>query len=165
MASIAWAALETQDATDFLIELGGEILARELMFRKKQQVVGIESADSNWITEAIHIVELLDIAMASSGNYRKVRIDSHYGKSTFLTINPAHPDWQNKWYNQCDGTGKTCGLADALCHYIYGNGFKKKKKIKGTALGLVGEAYLTYWDEITSHRYLLTEGFRKRILE
>lgn len=134
------------------------------MFRKKPWVVGIESADSELDNRSYsHIVELLDIAMASSGNYRKFRIDSITGKKYVHTINPLTGLAEQSDITSATVLAKTCGLADAYATTFMAMGLQKSKELLS---GLVGvEAYLTYWDENHQPQVFMTEGFRKRILE
>jgi len=63
------ALLKQQGATDFLIEIGGEMFAQGLSSRNDHWKVGIEKPVAG-VRSVQQIVKLVDGAMATSGNYR-----------------------------------------------------------------------------------------------
>ena len=82
--------LIAKNSSNFLIELGGEIVTRGInLDRTKPWRVGIDdpkaTAGERLITRTI---TLTDEAMATSGNYRKFRMDSLTGERYVHTINP-----------------------------------------------------------------------------
>lgn len=79
--------LEEKDCENYLIELGGEIRAIGRSPKNKLWRVGIEDPNEDGSRSTGQIVVLLDNeAMATSGNYRKFKIDAS-GKKYVHTIN------------------------------------------------------------------------------
>lgn len=85
---IAGRFLENKGITDYLIEIGGELRSRGLNKAKnKPWKVGIENPNFDGTRSVDKVVELNDQAMATSGNYRKFKIDSITGEKYAHIIN------------------------------------------------------------------------------
>ena len=82
--------LVAKNSSNFLIELGGEIVTRGInLDRAKPWRVGIDDPKVTGVDRSItRTITLTDEAMATSGNYRKFRIDSLTGERYVHTINP-----------------------------------------------------------------------------
>ena len=82
--------LVARNSSNFLIELGGEIVTRGFnLDRAKPWRVGIDDPKVTGVDRSItRTITLTDEAMATSGNYRKFRIDSLTGERYVHTINP-----------------------------------------------------------------------------
>jgi len=82
--------LVARNSSNFLIELGGEIVTRGInLDRAKPWRVGIDDPKVTGVDRSItRTITLTDEAMATSGNYRKFRIDSLTGERYVHTINP-----------------------------------------------------------------------------
>jgi thiamine biosynthesis lipoprotein len=82
--------LTAKNSSNFLIELGGEIVTRGMnLDRAKPWRVGIDDPNAKDGERSItRTITLTDEAMATSGNYRKFRIDSLTGERYVHTINP-----------------------------------------------------------------------------
>jgi len=78
--------LENQNCENYLIELGGEIRARGVNDSGEFWHVAIEDPNSDGTRSISEVVSLENKTMASSGNYRKFKIDS-LGKKYVHTIN------------------------------------------------------------------------------
>ena len=80
--------LDVNQASDYLIELGGELRAKGQHISKNQAwVVGIENIDSPLEDRSYGAtLNLENSAMAASGNYRKTRVDSLTGKRYVHTL-------------------------------------------------------------------------------
>ncbi|WP_194849938.1 FAD:protein FMN transferase [Nonlabens antarcticus] len=82
--------LEGQDIENYLVEVGGEVVAAGTNLEKEQEwTVGIDDPtqtpeDRTLVT----VVNLKDKAMAGSGNYRKFKIDDESGQEYVHTIDP-----------------------------------------------------------------------------
>lgn len=82
--------LKAQNIENFLVEVGGEIYAqgKNLASNKKWRV-GIDNPlQKDDKREISSVIALQNKAMATSGNYRKFRIDSLTGQKYVHTINP-----------------------------------------------------------------------------
>ena len=78
--------LESQNCSNYLIELGGEIRVRGINDSGDFWHVAIEDPNTDGTRSISEVVSLENKTMASSGNYRKFKIDST-GKKYVHTIN------------------------------------------------------------------------------
>lgn len=155
--------LESQGVADYLIELGGEILAKGKNIDKDQLwTVGIESPESDIADRSVEAtVTLKDMGMASSGNYRKFRVDSISGKKYVHTLNPITGSAEMSDVTSATVIAPTCGKADAYATSFMALGFEKSKVLLNELSDV--EAYLTYIDSTTHHNVYITDGFEKRM--
>ncbi|WP_034261292.1 FAD:protein FMN transferase [Altibacter lentus] len=159
------AFLTAQGIGDYLIELGGEILAKGVNPAKGQPwVVGIETVDSKLDDRAYQItIPLQDKAMASSGNYRKFRVDSVSGKKYVHTINPLTGSAEQSDVTSATVVAETCAEADAYATAFMALGLERSKALLEKTPQL--EVYLTYSDTLDTPQVFMTEGFRKLLNE
>ena len=78
--------LEEEGCENYLIEIGGEVRVRGVNSKQKIWRVGIENPNTDESRSWSSAVELNNESMATSGNYRKFKIDST-GKKFVHTIN------------------------------------------------------------------------------
>lgn len=78
--------LESKECNNYLIEIGGEVRVKGVNSKQKKWTVGIENPNSDGPRSWNSTVQLDNEAMATSGNYRKFKIDS-LGKKYVHTIN------------------------------------------------------------------------------
>jgi thiamine biosynthesis lipoprotein len=159
------AILKEQGVNNFLIELGGEILASgKNLEQDKEWLVGIESVESE-IDNRSHIakIALLDMAMASSGNYRKFRIDPITGETYVHTINPLSGKAEKNDVTSAAVLAFTCAYADAYATAFMAMGLERSKEVLNELEYI--EAYLTYNDHDGVQRVFMTDGFRNYLRE
>lgn len=119
--------LEDQNVEDYLIELGGELLAKGIN-RQKQTAwtVGIDdpeqASDNRTLTAAL---KLKDRGMASSGNYRKYRKDSLTGEQYVHTVNPLTGRSQKSDLLSATVLAPTCALADGYATAFMSMGYQR----------------------------------------
>ncbi|MEL6810905.1 MAG: FAD:protein FMN transferase [Bacteroidota bacterium] len=156
--------LEDHGVEHYLIELGGELLAKGINLSKdKPWVAGVESIDSELGNRTISaLVTLQDKAMAASGNYRKFRIDETTGKKYVHTINPHTGKAQESNVTSATVIAPTCVLADAYATAFMAMGFNNAESLADYLKDI--EVYLTYIDEDNNPQVFLTEGFQKLLL-
>ena len=157
--------LESKGAENFLIELGGEILAKGKNLEKnKTWVVGIENVKSNLNDRSYSTaIALEDIAMATSGNYRKFRVDSLTGKKYVHTLNPITGSAEKSDITSATVLASTCALADAYATSFMALGLEKSKEVLKNLNGI--EVYFTFNDENNKEQVYVTEGLKNRILD
>ena len=157
--------LEAKGISNYLIELGGEILAKGKNLNKnKPWVVGIENVDSQLEDRSYSsIVSLQDEAMAASGNYRKFRIDSLTGKKYVHTLNPITGSAEKSDVTSATVIASSCAVADAYATAFMALGLGKSKEVLKTLNGI--EAYLTYNDQNNKEEVFVTEGFKTHLLD
>lgn len=157
--------LDSQRVTDYLIELGGEILAKGKNLEKaKPWVVGIEALDSELDNRTYtQAVMLSNEAMATSGNYRKFRIDSLTGKKFVHTLNPLTGAAEQSDVTSATVIASTCALADAYATACMALGYEKSLDMLVQLEGV--EVYLTYLDANHQAQWYATEGFQKKLVD
>ena len=150
---------EENGITDYLIELGGEILAKgENLTKQKPWIVGIEAINSDIENRTFaETVPLKNQAMASSGNYRKYRIDSLTGKKYVHTINPLTGKAEQSDVTSATVIASTCAVADAYATSFMALGLEKSKKLLKELPTI--EAYLTYSDSLGTAQVFKTPDF------
>lgn len=136
--------LDSHDIQNYLIELGGELVGKGINTEKdKPWVVGIEAIDSPLGNRAYQAtVALTDAAMASSGNYRKYRVDSLTGQRFVHTINPLTGDAQASNLTSATVIAPSCAWADAYATTFMAMGLQGSIELLEDLDGV--EAYLTY---------------------
>lgn len=80
--------LESKGCENYLIELGGEIRARGVNDKETFWKAAIEDPNTDGTRSYSKIISLENQTMASSGNYRKFKIDEK-GRKFVHTINPS----------------------------------------------------------------------------
>ncbi len=78
---------ENHQIANYLIEVGGEIRCKGMSDKGQLWNAGIESPNTDGSRSLLDVVSLSDESMATSGNYRKFKIDS-LGNKYVHTINP-----------------------------------------------------------------------------
>ncbi len=149
----------------YLIELGGEILAKgRNQETQKRWTVGVEGIDSDLENRTFtHVIAIQNLAVASSGNYRKFRIDSLTGQKFVHTINPLNGKAEASNVTSATVTASTCALADAYATACMAMGLERAKQMLERLDGV--EAYLTYIDEKQQSKSYATKGFKELIVE
>ncbi|AFL80007.1 membrane-associated lipoprotein involved in thiamine biosynthesis [Aequorivita sublithincola DSM 14238] len=155
--------LESKGVTNYLIELGGEILTKgENLVKNQDWVVGVETVDSELEDRSFEAtVKLKNVGMASSGNYRKFRIDSASGKKYVHTLNPLTGSAEMSDVTSSTVIAPTCGVADAYATSFMALGLEKSKELLKNLPDV--EAYLTFNDSLNNHQVFVTDGFKKRL--
>ena len=154
--------LDSKGVGNYLIELGGEILAKGKNVEKnKSWLVGIENVNLNDKSFS-SIIALEDIAMATSGNYRKFRIDSLTGKKYVHTLNPITGSAAKSDITSATVLAPTCALADAYATAFMALGLENSKVILKNIDKI--DVYFTYNDQNNEEQVFATEGLRNRLL-
>ena len=150
--------LESLGIENFLIELGGEVLTKgSNLESEKPWAIGIETIDSEVFDKQIEVVvKLSDMAMASSGNYRKFRIDSITGKKYVHTINPLTGLAEESDVTSATVFAATCAEADAYATAFMAMGLDRSKNLLEELTEI--DAYLTYEKDGSTGSYA-TPGF------
>ena len=122
--------LEEKGIKNYLVEIGGEIRARGKNPKHKFWSVGIEEPNFDGTRSLQKITSLKNEAIATSGNYRKYRIDSLTGKKIAHTFDPkigapAHTDLLSVSVI----APVTCGEVDAYATAFMAMGFDKAKAL------------------------------------
>lgn len=139
--------LEQIGITDYLIEIGGEIRAMGQNKQKnKPWVIGIESPEVAQDGRSIDkVLYIKNQSLASSGNYRKFRIDSTSGKKFVHTINPLTCRAEENSITSASVWARTCAEADAYATAIMAMGLERAQDLIRENPDLT--VYYTYHDQ------------------
>ena len=108
------------------------------------------------------VLALSDEGMATSGNYRKFRIDSVTGQKFVHTINPLNGVAEQSDVTSATVIAETCALADAYATTFMAMGYEKSMELLKSLENV--EVYLTYLDAQQQPQWYATEGMRGKFL-
>ncbi len=155
--------LDLRNIDDYLIEVGGEILAKGTNSLKEQPwVVGVEDPMAGEERKLKARLELKNRALASSGNYRKFRLDPVSGIRLVHTIDPMTGYTKNSQVMGASVLAGNCATADAYATAFMAMDLEKSMKVLGQNSEL--DAYIIYLDEGGEQQVYMTGGFRKLLL-
>ncbi|MFT4832746.1 MAG: thiamine biosynthesis lipoprotein [Psychroserpens sp.] len=154
--------LEKHGITDYLVEVGGEIVAKgENKVKEKQWVVGIDNPEGD--DQPKILINLKNTALASSGNYRKFRIDSITGNKFVHTIDPKTGYTKNSNILAASVLANTCAKADGYATGLMAMDLEDSKSVLKNDSNL--EAYIIYLDDKGNPQSYVTDGFKALLLE
>ncbi len=110
------ALLDSLGAENYLVEIGGECRARGVNPRGEAWRIGIETPFDGNMTAGAHLtarVRLADAALATSGNYRRFRLDGA-GRKIAHTIDPTTGRSAVSTLLSATVVAENCARADAL---------------------------------------------------
>ena len=106
--------LELQGTADFLIEIGGEIVARGKNPKTSNPWrIAIDDPNQNEERKLIQTLTLKNQAIATSGNYRKYKIDKVTGERYVHSINPLNGTAVRSTVLSASVIASDCMTADA----------------------------------------------------
>ncbi|MEB8330261.1 FAD:protein FMN transferase [Flavobacteriaceae bacterium KMM 6897] len=154
--------LEKHGITDYLVEVGGEIVAKgKNKVKEKQWVVGIDNPAGD--DQPKILINLKNTALASSGNYRKFRIDSITGNKFVHTIDPKTGYTKNSNILAASVLANTCAKADGYATGLMAMDLEDSKRVLENDANL--EAYIIYLDDKGNPQSYVTKGFKGLLLE
>ncbi len=157
--------LDGKGVENYLIELGGEILTKGQNSKTvKKWVVAIESPVQKE-NERILIkkVQLEDKAMATSGNYRKFRIDENTGEYYVHTINPLSGRPLKSNVLSVSVVANTCMEADAYATAFMVMNLNDSKKLLKELNDV--EAFIMIVDKEGDLQNFTTRGFQELLVD
>ncbi|KQC29742.1 FAD:protein FMN transferase [Flagellimonas eckloniae] len=156
------ALLDAKGLENYLVELGGEVITKgQNRISGKQWSVGIDDPQVEVGRQLKQIIFLENKAMASSGNYRKFRIDSETGKKYVHTINPKTGYTKNSNVLATSVVAGSCAEADAYATAFMAMDLEDSKNLLTNQDNL--EAYIIYLDERGETQEFMTPGFKSLI--
>lgn len=122
--------LESKGINNYLVEIGGEIRARGVNSKNKLWSVGIEEPNFDGSRSLQKITKLDNEAIATSGNYRKFRVDSITGEKIAHTFDPkTGSPAQTDLLSASVIAPLSCGEVDAYATAFMAMGYKKAKDL------------------------------------
>jgi len=157
------AYLDSKEIENYLVEVGGEIVTKgENQLKNKMWVVGVDDPQVELGRQLKITLLLKDQALASSGNYRKFRIDSLTGKRYVHTIDPKTGFTKNSNVLAASVIAGNCATADAYATAFMAMDVQKSMGILENTTGL--EGYLIYLDETGAVQEFMTPGFKEQVV-
>lgn len=156
--------LEVNGCSNYMVEIGGEVMCRGLNSRGLPWQIGIDKpADdpANLEHELQTIVGISGVGLATSGNYRQFYYKD--GKKYAHTINPRTGYPVNHNLLSATVIAPTCMQADAFATAFMVLGVDSSLILCNQVPDM--ECYLIYADETGNYQVKYTEGFKKYITE
>ncbi|PIB29242.1 thiamine biosynthesis protein ApbE [Maribacter sp. 4U21] len=154
------AMLNDKGIQNFLVEVGGEIVAKGTnVVKNKQWVVGIDDPEATGDRELKLLINLENRALASSGNYRKFRVDSLTGRKFVHTIDPITGYTKDSNTLGVTILAENCAIADAYATAFMAMDLDEAFKLISSNDKL--EAYIVYLDDKGETKEFLTSGFKE----
>lgn len=156
--------LEKEGCENFMVEIGGEVVARGVNKKGKPWRIGISRpTEENFAInqELKAVVEIKDKALATSGNYRNFYVEG--GKKYAHTIDP-HSGYPVQ-HSVLSSTvlADDCMTADAFATAFMVLDLEKSIDIVSSRNDI--EVYLIYSDESGNYKTYVSEGFKPLIAE
>ena len=156
--------LQKKGIQNYMVEIGGEIVVRGNSDKKLPWRIGINKPTDDSLNtnqELQDVVNVTDIAMATSGNYRNFYYKN--GKKYAHTIDPntGYPVQHN--ILSATVLAKNCATADAYATSFMVMGLDGAKKILEKHPEL--DAYLIYSDHKGSNKIWYSPSLQKKILK
>ncbi|MGY5352278.1 FAD:protein FMN transferase [Wenyingzhuangia sp. IMCC45533] len=129
--------LESKGVKNYLVEIGGEIRVKGINDKNKLWSVGIEEPNFDGTRSLQRITQLNNESIATSGNYRKYKIDSITGKKIAHTLNPktGFPA-ETDMLSASVIAPVSCGEVDAYATAFMAMGFEKAKILSNQLDGI-----------------------------
>ena len=156
--------LKENGCDNYMVEIGGEIVAKGKSPSGRIWRIGINEPNDNEPVNAPElqaIIQLADVGLATSGNYRNFYIED--GKKYAHTIDPktGYPVQHNLL--SATVVANDCMTADALATAFMVMGTQKALNLAESLPGV--ETYLIYDDENGERAVAQTPGFAKYIVQ
>lgn len=156
--------MDAKRIENYLLEVGGELVAKgENTISGKLWVVGIDDPEMEVRRELKKLIHLKNKALASSGNYRKFRVDKKTGKKYVHTIDPKTGFTKNGNILAATVLANTCAKADAYATAFMAMDLDESFKLLSQLKEL--EGYIIYIDENGGTQEFMTEGFKALVVE
>lgn len=157
--------LEARGVENYLVEIGGEILVKGVnTVKEKPWVVAVDNPfQSEGNRTLIAKITLSDGAMATSGNYRKYRIDEATGEKYVHTIDPRTGYPFKSKVLSASVLAPTCMEADAYATAFMGMSLTDIRKTLDGMKHL--EGYIISLDDEGDLQEYKTPGFKERFIE
>lgn len=153
---------ETQDVSNYMIEIGGEIVCRGTNAQQSQWRIGLSTPEDdslNISSDIMTVVEISDIAMATSGNYRKFYVRD--GRKYAHTIDPKSGSPVQHTLLSATVLARECVVADAFATAFMVVGPEKAQQMLAEHPELMG--YLVYSDETGAMQTWCSEALKEHI--
>ena len=155
--------LISQDITSFIVEIGGEVYAKGKKINGNNWTIGIEKPIDNKDSEnpLKAIVKLEDLAIATSGDYRRFVVENGVKYAHHIDPKTGYPTKNNLL--SASVFAKQCIASDANATGILVMGLEKAKVFLEQHKEL--EAYIIYSDDNGNYQIFETPGIKNILSE
>ncbi len=152
------ALFDSRGIAHYLIEVGGEVRARGGNPEKKEPWrIGIDDPQVTEGRAIKRVIALEDRSMASSGNYRKFRVDPETGAKFVHTIDPHTGYTRASNILAASVLAPNCMIADGYATTLMAMPLEESQKLLETSGDL--DAYIIYLDADGNVAEFMTPGF------
>lgn len=157
--------LENNGVSDYLIELGGELKAKgKNKSSGKEWLVGIDHPLQQGPERQFNAkVMLKNASMATSGNYRKYRVDSITGERFVHTVNPITGFAEKSNLLSASVIAENCMMADGYATALMAMGLDRSASMLKELKSI--EVYLIYSDENGDIKTYVTPEFKANLVD
>lgn len=156
--------LEKLGSKNFIVEVGGEVIAKgKNLETKAAWAVGIDNPKQKPEEERsiITVINLIDQAMAGSGNYRKIKTDPTTGKIYAHTVDPSTGKAQPSNVIGVNVIANTCTMADGYATAFMAMPLAKSRVLLPNIKDI--EVLIMYIDDYGLLKFETTPGFKQYI--
>ena len=155
--------LKSLGITSFIVEIGGEVYANGKQPNGENWTIGIEKPIDNKLSEnpLKAIIKLENLAVATSGNYRRFIIEDGIKYAHHIDPKTGYPAKNNLL--SASIFAKECISSDANATGVLVMGLEKAKKFLAKHKEL--QAYLIYSDDKGNYQVFESEGLKSIISE
>lgn len=150
--------LEARGVDHYLVEVGGEVRTRGNQPEKDRAWhVGIDDPQATEGRAIKRVVALQDVSMASSGNYRKFRVDPETGEKFVHTVDPHTGYTRNSNVLATSVIAPDCTTADGYATAFMAMDLEASRALLANSPEL--EGYIVYLNEEGETEEFATPGF------
>ncbi|MBR2475624.1 MAG: FAD:protein FMN transferase, partial [Bacteroidaceae bacterium] len=152
--------LEDNGVTDYLVNIGGEISCKGVNSRSESWRVGVDKPEESNLGGDIHtILQLSDKALATSGNYRKFKVEDN--QKVWHIIDPRTGYPTESRVLSATVIANNCATADAYATALMVLGVEEGMKVVDADTTL--EAMLICPGDTSQYKLYYSKGFEKYI--
>ena len=150
--------LRSKNISSFLVEIGGEIVAQGFSPKtKKVWRIAIDDPNQSEERKFIKLISLNNTALATSGNYRKYKINKETGRRSVHSINPKTGNSFPTEVLSASVLAETCMIADAYATALMVMPFEDSMSLIESESNL--EAYWIIENENGGVEEIVSSGF------
>jgi thiamine biosynthesis lipoprotein len=156
--------LEEKGCKNYMVEIGGEVLAKGKNEKGRTWTIGISKPDESaffWMSDIQAKVQLPDEALATSGNYRNFYVED--GKKYAHTIDPQTGYPVQHSLLSATVLAESCMDADAFATAFMVLGLEKSIEISEKISAL--KVYFIYAGDEGDIRVYVSENFREHLMK
>ena len=156
--------LKKQGCSNYMVEIGGEVVAKGLSKKQKTWAIGISNPNENELFangKLKAIVKLPQRALATSGNYRNFYVEN--GKKFAHTINPKTGYPVEHSLLSTTVLANNCMTADAYATAFMVLGLKESIKLSKQISEI--DVYFIYADTDGTYQTYTSPGFKKLLVK